>query len=317
MVLAIGSNPQSAIQMEATMKRISIGTWAYTIGPYAEHPVSWEEVIRKVKELNFDGVELGGFPPHPNPDDLPSREQRAECLAQLRETGLDWSGLAANLWSQHLIDAERPDEYLAEFRKNLEFCTDLEIPAIRVDTVQPPTIFDQVDEKTARRRVVEIWKRCTAEAADQGVRVTWEFEPGFAFNKPSDIVRIADEVNNDNFGVLFDACHGHMVAVEGARQPGEKEILPGGVVELARMLRGKINHLHLIDSDGTLHHDETSTHAPFGDGFIDFDQLMIELNKNDMGHDWWTIDLCFWPNAWPVTEKCKSAVDEINRKYGF
>jgi hypothetical protein len=35
-----------------------------------------------------------------------------------------------------------------------------------------------------------------------------------------------------------------------------------------------------------------------------------------MGHDWWTIDLCFWPDAWPVTEKCKKAVDELNRKYG-
>jgi sugar phosphate isomerase/epimerase len=314
------ANPKSAIHnpqsREAIMKRISIGTWAYTIGPYAEHPVPWDEVIRKVKDLNFDGVELGGFPPHPNPDDLPSKEQRRECLAQLRQIGLDWSGLAANLWSQHLIDAERPDDYLAEFRKNLEFCADLEIPTVRVDSVQPPTIFAQVDEETARKRVVETWKTCAAEAADRGVRVTWEFEPGFAFNKPSDIVRIVDEVNHDNFGVLFDACHGYMVAVEGARQPGRKETLPGGVVELARMLRGKINHLHLIDSDGTLHHDETSTHAPFGEGLIDFDELMTELNKNDMGHDWWTIDLCFWPNAWPVTEKCKSAVDDINRRYG-
>ena len=27
------------------MKRISIGSWAYTIGPYAKNPVPWEEVI--------------------------------------------------------------------------------------------------------------------------------------------------------------------------------------------------------------------------------------------------------------------------------
>ena len=33
-------------------------------------------------------------------------------------------------------------------------------------------------------------------------------------------------------------------------------------IELYRKLRGKINHVHLIDSDGTLHDDETSTHAP-------------------------------------------------------
>jgi sugar phosphate isomerase/epimerase len=115
---------------------------------------------------------------------------------------------------------------------------------------------------------------------------------------------------------MFDTCHGYMVSTSGARQPGKKEILPGGVVELAKKLRGKIKHIHLIDSDGTLHNNETSTHTPFGQGKINFDELLPELAKNDMGHDWWTIDLCFWADAWAVTEQCKKAVDELNRKYG-
>jgi sugar phosphate isomerase/epimerase len=105
-----------------------------------------------------------------------------------------------------------------------------------------------------------------------------------------------------------------MVAVTGARQPGKKEVLPGGVVELARKLRGKINHVHLIDSDGTLHGGETSTHAPFGKGKINFDELLPELAKNDV--DWWTIDLCFWPDAWAITADSKKAVDKLNKKYG-
>jgi len=298
------------------MKRISIGSWAYTIGPYAENPVPWEEVIERLKDLEFDGVELGGFPPHPNPDNMPEKEQRDACKEQLADLGLDFSGLAADLWSQHLIDTDDNSAYLDCFRKNLQFCVDLGIPAIRVDAVQPPTIFEKVDPNTARRNVVETWKVCAAEAADKGVRVAWEFEPGFAFNKPSDVVRIVNQVNHDNFGVMFDTCHGYMVACTGARQPGEKEILPGGVVELAQKLRGKINHIHLIDSDGTLHGEETSTHAPFGKGKIDFDALMPELAKNDMGHDWWTIDLCFWADAWKVTEDCKKAVNELNKKYG-
>ncbi len=298
------------------MKKISIGSWAYTIGPYAENPVSWEQVITKLAELGFDGVELGGFPPHPNPDNMPEKEQRQACKKQLEESGLGWSGLAADLWSQHLIDTDDNSGYLECFRKNLQFCADLGIPAIRVDAVQPPTIFDEVDADTALQQVVKTWKICAADAADAGIRLTWEFEPGFAFNKPSDIVRIVEEVGHDNFGVMFDTCHGYMVSSTGARQPGEKEFLPGGVVELAQKLRGKINHVHLIDSDGTLHDDETSTHAPLGQGKIDFDELLPELAKNDMGHDWWTIDLCFWHDAWAVTEQCKKAVDELNKKYG-
>jgi len=298
------------------MKRISIGSWAYAIGPYENCPVSWEEVISTLADLGFDGVELGGFGIHPNPDNMPTKDARDACKAQLAEKGLAFSGLAANLWGEQLINTDDTTKYIQEFSKNLDFCVDLDIPGIRVDTVQPPTIFEEVDEEEARKRVVATWQECTKEAADKGVYVTWEFEPGFAFNKPSDIIRICEEVNDDNFGVQFDTCHAHMVAAVGARQPGEKETLPGGALELAQKLRGKINHLHLIDSDGTLHGDETSTHAPFGDGLLDFDTLIPELNQSGVKHDWWTIDLCFWPDAWVVTEKCKKAIDILNAKYG-
>jgi sugar phosphate isomerase/epimerase len=298
------------------MKDISIGSWAYSIGPYAGKAVPWEEVISTLASLGFQGVELGGFSPHPNPDDLPHREQRDEIKEQLANTGLRFSGLAADLWSQHLLDTDDQADYLNAFRKNLQFCVDLGIKGIRVDSVQPPTIFDQVDYDVAFERAVRTWKRCAKEAADKGVYVTWEFEPGFAFNKPSDIINIVEAVNDDNFGVMFDTCHGHMVAAIGARQPGEKELLPGGCLEFAQKLRGKINHLHLIDSDGTLHDDETSTHAPFGEGVLNFDELIPELSKNPFPHNWWTIDLCFWADAWAVTKDCKAAVDELNRKYG-
>ncbi|MHC4510464.1 MAG: sugar phosphate isomerase/epimerase family protein [Planctomycetota bacterium] len=177
------------------MKKISIGSWAYTIGPYADNAVAWEEVIKKLAELGFDGVELGGFPPHPNPDDMPDRQQRDACKQQVADLGLGWSGLAANLWSQHLIDTDDNSAYIDCFRQNLQFCVDLGIPAIRVDCVQPPTIFETVDPDTALQRVVETWKICAADAADAGIRMAWEFEPGFAFNKPSDIVRIVEQVS--------------------------------------------------------------------------------------------------------------------------
>lgn len=68
--------------------KISIGSWAYTIGPWAAHPVQFDTVIGKLKELRFDGVELGAFPPHPNPGNpngpdnewpgaMPEKAQRA------------------------------------------------------------------------------------------------------------------------------------------------------------------------------------------------------------------------------------------------
>jgi sugar phosphate isomerase/epimerase len=299
------------------VKCISIGTWAYSIGPYASNPVPFDEVVDKLAALKFDGVELGGFPPHPNPDDLPTREQRQAVTEKVRSKGLEWSGLAANLWGEkEWILSGDDGHYLQEFRKNLVFCNDLGIETIRVDTVHPPDILGDIDAETARGRVVSTWKQCAWDAAERGIRVVWEFEPGFVFNKPSDIQRILEEVGDDNFTVMFDTCHAHMVAAVGARQPGEKETLPGGALELAQRLRGRIGHVHLIDSDGTLHDDETSTHAPIGEGLLDFDALLPELNRSGVPHDWWTIDLCFWPDAWAVTEKCKRAVDALNAKHG-
>jgi sugar phosphate isomerase/epimerase len=151
--------------------------------------------------------------------------------------------------------------------------------------------------------------------------MTWEFEPGFALNKPSDVLAVLDAVDDPNFGVLYDTSHGHMVSVVGARQPGKKEVLAGGQVEFIDKLSGRINHIHFIDSDNSCHkdkdgNDETSMHLPFGKGLVDFDAVTPKLAAEDTGHDWWTIDLCFWPNAWEATEVCKTFMDGLNAKYG-
>lgn len=297
------------------MKKISIGSWAYTIGPYENNPVPWEEVLHKLKELNFDGVEVGGFGIHPNPENQKTKEEREQIKAHAAEIGLGFSGFVPNLWGEKLLNTEDTTAYKNAFAEGLQYAHDIGTKGVRVDAVQEPTILEEMDYDTALNRISSTWKECCKMAADKGCYVTWEFEPGFAFNKPSDIQRVIDAVDEDNFGVMFDTCHAEMVAGKGARQVGEKETLPGGCVELAKKLSGKINHIHLIDSDGTLHHDETSSHPPFGDGYLNFDEIIPVLNASGCPHDWWTIDLCFWPNAWELTERCKKSLDEFNQKF--
>jgi len=314
------------------MKRSSIGSWAYTIGPYAADPIDFETVCDKLQQLGFQGVELGAFPPHPNPgnpngpDDswpgaMPEPNRRAELKARLAERGLGLSGMAANLWGEKLLNTADNSKYIAEFTRNAVFARDLGIGGIRVDSVQPPTILREIDYTTAMNRAVSAWQTCSAIAADHGLQVAWEFEPGFAFNKPSDIVRIHDAVNRDNFGILYDTCHGQMVGVKGARQEGEKEVF-ASQLDFIRLLSGRITHLHLIDSDNTCHkdangEDETSTHPPFGLGILDMDAIMPELVRaSRVPHDWWTIDLCFWPDAWSATAACKTRLDQLIAAYG-
>lgn len=307
-------------------RRISIGTWAYAIGPYADQPVPFEEVVAKLDELGFDGLELGGFGVHPNPDRDKTPEQRAAVRQLWESRGMGCSGLAADLWGEKLISADDNTSYLATFRKNLQFCNDLGIDVIRVDTTEDPGVLGPIPGEPcqpkvinyddALARVVQTWEVCAREAADVGVRVVWEFEPGFAFNKPSDIFRILDGVNHDNFTIMYDTCHANMIARHGARQPYLKETLPGGARELAEKLKGKIGRVHLIDSDDSLHDNHTSTHPPFGQGTLDFDALMPAIVDAGCPDDWWTIDLCFWPDAWKATADCKRFVDDLAKKYG-
>lgn len=297
--------------------RLSMGSWAYCFGPYQDHPVPFDTVVAKLGELGFDGVELGGFLPHPNPAQFDTKAKRAELKKKVADHGLAFSGLAADLWSCPIIPQADNSPWLSTFDQNLDFATDLGIDTIRVDTDSPPDVCEKegIDPKLAWERVVKTFQEGARHAASQGIRVLWEFEPGFAFNKPSEILRLVDEVAHPNFQILYDTCHAHMVASVGARQPGLHEALPGGALELLIRLRGKIGHVHLIDSDGTLHNNETSTHAPFGQGVLDFDALIPEILRCGLPTNWWTIDLCFWPNAWEVTAGAKRFLDGMAAKH--
>ena len=175
------------------------------------------------------------------------------------------------------------------------------------------------DIDLARANVIKTWKEASKIAADRGVDLSWEFEPGFVFNRPSDIIRIINEIDEPNFGAMFDTCHAYMVGVVGAKQTGgPQETVEGGVVGFAKKLRGRINHIQLMDSDGSLSDiNNLSFHAPFFTGKIDFGPVLEELNAHSgVKHDWWTIDPCFWPDAWPGTAEAKKACDLLNRKYG-
>ena len=304
------------------MSRISIGTWAYCVGPYMNNPIPFGDVVKELKRLKFDGLELGAFFSHPNPENHPTKESRKTLKDLVESSGLQFSGIATDMWDypghpSHLADAsDGGAAYLAMVKRNLEFTRDLGITLFRVDTVQPPDILEKgVDKNQAMDRVVKSWQQVCAMAGDMGINVTWEFEPGFVFNRPSDIVSIVNAVGAKNFGAMYDTCHAYMCSVVGARQSGGAKETPG-MVDLAQKLRGKINAIQIIDCDGKLNEHGTSTHKVFGTALIDFAPVMKELKNSGCPHDWWTIDLCFEDGAWPKTVACKKGADKLNAQFG-
>jgi sugar phosphate isomerase/epimerase len=305
------------------MKKLSIGSWAYIFNQ--EKPTNdFHQVLHQLQDLGYEGVELGSFGAHPTPWSHPTKAARQKLKKEVADHGLEFSGIAVDLWSfkkpgPSILD-ENPTPYMAAFLGFTVYGSDLGIKTIRVDSVEPPDFLEKskTEAELATDRIIAVWDKCSKMAADYGMNVCWEFEPGFLFNKPSEILRIVDGVRslgNSNFGVLYDTCHAHMCAVQAANQPTPKETLPGGELELLNKLKGKITHVHLIDSDGSLNEHNTSTHNPFGTGKLNFDQLLPALNQAGVPNDWWCVDLCFWPNAWDVTAQSKRYLDALRKKY--
>ena len=301
------------------MKKLSIGSWAFLFNQ--DQPTNdFHALVHKLGHMGYQGIELGAFAPHPNPGILDTKEKHQKLRKMVADHRMEFSGIGPDLWSQKLWSVEDQRPFFDAFEKNAIFAEDLGITTIRVDTVEPISRVKEsgIDPKLLFERCVTAFDACSKMAAQQGLAICWEFEPGFPINKPSEIVGLIDAVRglgNPNFGALYDTCHAHMCAAVGANQIGPQETLPGGALELLQMLKGKITHLHLIDSDGTLNEHNTSTHAPFGKGVLNFDQLIPELLACGVPNDWWCVDLCFWPDAWNVTADSKVFLDKLRRKY--
>lgn len=296
--------------------KISIGSWAYAVGPYTDNPMSLEEVCKGLSSLGFDGLELGAFKPHANPDLYPTKKDRRKLKELFERYELATPAISADLGACPFAEGDREARkgYAAAFDRHLELCIDVGIPTIRVDTLTYTPFPDRLDYGTTWDIIVETFQDDADKAKDVGIEVIWEFEPGFIINKPGEIVRMMDEVGRDNFSYLLDTSHVRMVSVVGAKQTPPKETLPGGELEFIEMMKGKIGFVHLIDNDNTLYNNETSTHTPFGDGFVDFDAVLPAIVDAGYESEWWSIDLYGWTDAWSVTEKCKHGLDEILKR---
>ncbi len=133
------SSPRSGPQSGPlpAVPQVSIGSWAFAFGPYENDPWPFERVCDFAAKVGYDGVEINGFRPHPHYDDFIGGKGTKELKVQISEHGLGISAYAPDF--HHVPPARVSTEaYVAEIDKAREFCENLEIRALRVDTVMPP-----------------------------------------------------------------------------------------------------------------------------------------------------------------------------------
>ena len=286
---------KSKIGAALTSPKLSFGSWAFAFGPYSKEPWSFHEVCSYLSKAGYDGVEINGFRPHPHPEDFDSDLKCEKLLQMISDFGLEISGYAPDFRNVPPSEVSNRD-YLRDIELSRVFCERMGIQTLRVDSVTPPLELDKIEYEVRFDRMAKAFTGAAERLRQSGVKLVWEFEPGFWLNKPSEVLRMIESVQSDNFGILFDTSHAYTSAA-GRRQTGEKEILAGRAAEFATILAPHTTHLHLIDSVGELHNEETSEHLPFGTGLIDFDAVIENLGESATLLDWWTVDFCFWPTA--------------------
>ena len=228
-----------------------------------------------LRELGFAGLELG-------------ESDAADAEPAMRRDQLAGHGLT--LWSvspdcagQHLLDARDPADYLARFRAGCALALALGAHAVRIDTVQPPAIHRADDYRDLLARLVRAWDRCIGLAGDLGLAVAWEPRPDRAFNKPADVQRVLERLQQDRFGVRYDTGHAQALAVLGIGQEGPRETLRGGQAELVARLAGRIGEIVIADCD-----EAADLVAP-GEGTLPLAELAGALAAAAPEVEWWGV----------------------------
>jgi len=302
------------------LTRVSIGTWAFRSFVPAPRPL--DDVLTRIAELGYEGIEFGAFPPDPTPE-LSDAAARRALRAQIEDRGLVVSGVAAGYQGTSFLRDDDPGPYLSVLERNLDFAVDLGAERLIVHAVDPPELLTEVDEDRAVERLLGAWNRGIEAASARGVTLVWEFEPCWAFNQPRQIARIAHELAGPGFGVLYDTAHAHAVSEVGARHLDGGHTLARGQIEFLELLAGTIAHVHLLDSDGSLHGDgdpgsaSTTVHVPFGQGQVDFDRVIPALVAAGGVTDWWTVDLCFWPDPWGAAASARRFTGDLVARFAL
>src|SRR5215470_18915578 len=149
-------------------RKLSIGSWAYIFNQ--EKPTTdFHQVVHMLHDLGYEGVELGSFGVHPTPVSHPTKADRQRLKKEVADHGLQFSGIAVDLWSfkkpgPSILD-ENPVPYMAAFLGFTAFAADLGIQTIRVDTVESPNFFEttgkDIDPKAGMDRLISVWDKCS------------------------------------------------------------------------------------------------------------------------------------------------------------
>ena len=266
-------------------KKLSIGSWAYIFNQ--EKPTNdFHVILHKLAGPRLRRRRAGQLRPAPGPDTCDTR-QAAEAQERMSPITAWRSPASPSICgasrSSGAVD-RRAAPFIAAFPRTSSSPT---TSASRPSASIPSSRLTSSKERRAsiRRLVFDRVRQGVRQVQQDGGRPRHEHLLGIRAGLPVQQAvgdRRPGRCGARRWAIPTSASCTTPATPTCARssaptRPATKETLPGGELELLQKLKGKITHVHLIDSDGSLNEHNTSTHNPFGTGKLNFDKLMPAL----------------------------------------
>ncbi len=291
--------------------------WMYAIGQYG-FPPAIENVlkaIREMKEMGFEYVEAEGIG-YENLDQV--IEQRAEIKRICDGEGLKLADFAVLLPDVISMDRKVREKAFSYFERGVETAAYLGSPYTWIDSYFPPLEVQRgvvpTDElvygQEFRVRIPDgfDWQRfwdsfieavvfCNRTAKANGIGLLVEPRVGEVVPNSDAMLRMLEQVNDDNLGVILDIGHQH----------AQKEMIPLAIEKLGRHMR----YVHIADNDG-----RDNRHLVPGNGNVDWDEVLRLLAHR--GFDgYFSVDLEQLPDLKQKFMETKRFLEESAAKHGL
>jgi len=255
--------------------------WLYAITKYG-YPPSLDDtfrVLREMKALGFENVELEGVR---RENLMAVYEKRHELKKFCDGEGLKVINFCPVLPASVSLNRKERKESWDLFKRGIEIANLFKCATIQGDSFTPPLKFRgdspykesisygkhftvEIDPKFKWQRqwdaMVETFKFFTREAKKAKLKFCVEPRVGELLSNTDALLRMMDDVNDDNFGAVLDTAHLN----------AQKEILALSVEKLGK----RIFFVHAADNDG-----KVNDHVATGRGTVDWDGVFQGLRKH-------------------------------------
>ena len=222
------------------------------------------EAIKLFQSIGYDGIEVRVAPNGQIDSETLTDEEAKNIRAAAQREKMEFSCLTS--YYQNFVDPEKREDVIKNLKRVIEIASILNCPMVRVyggvePNSQPGVWFNDVWTRT----VTGI--RETAEyAAKFGVRICIETHIGSLTMSIRDVVRLVEDVNMHNVGILFDYAWVELAGVEfGA--------------EAVRRAARHIFHIHIKDWKLESRLPLKKTSCLMGEGTVAWEEVFRELKR--------------------------------------